>query len=316
MTQQTDETSGKELLEQMLRGETPGRPPHFELVFQLGKEVFGMDAGEVSAKPYETEADRQDALLQHHIELQLRLVEHFGYAAVQPTANLRGITELKKAVEGKSLVASHDWDGVFWMPSGSDMMDFVVKLFERPEEMHAEARQKCEAAKERLKQQNEAGADLFILAHDFGFNEGPFISPAHFREFVTPYLAEIVAAVHDMGKCAILHSDGNLNELLEQIYSTGIDGYHSVDPQGHMDIQVVREQYPDWILMGNVNCAMLQAADEVSIRDSVQYCMQYGGIGKRYIFSTSNCVFAGMPPESYQMMLREYHRFGHAADGP
>jgi hypothetical protein len=29
-------------------------------------------------------------------------------------------------------------------------------------------------------------------------------------------------------------------------------------------------------------------------------------MGKRYIFSTSNTVFAGMPPESYRIMLDEY----------
>ena len=51
---------------------------------------------------------------------------------------------------------------------------------------------------------------------------------------------------------------------------------------------------------------MLQFTDEEKIRQSVRYCMQHGGVGKRYIFSTSNCIFDGMPPESYRMMLREY----------
>jgi hypothetical protein len=27
-----------------------------------------------------------------------------------------------------------------------------------------------------------------------------------------------------------------------------------------------------------------------------------------YIFSTSNCIFKGMPPASYRIMLDEYHR--------
>ena len=194
------------------------------------------------------------------------------------------------------------------MPTGGDIMDFVVKMFERPDEMHAEARAKCDAAKELLRIQADAGADFFMLCYDFGFNDGPFISPDHFREFVTPYLAEIVQAAHELGKKAILHSDGDLREILDQIHSTGLDGYQSVDPQGHMDIKVVREQFPDWILMGNVNCSMLQDADEEKIVESVQYCMKHGGVGKPYIFSTSNCIFPGMPTESYRIMLEEYHR--------
>lgn len=29
------------------------------------------------------------------------------------------------------------------------------------------------------------------------------------------------------------------------IFSTGVDGYQSIDPQGQMDIRKVREQFPD-----------------------------------------------------------------------
>jgi uroporphyrinogen decarboxylase len=299
--------SNKDCLDLILQGKIPDKPPHFELVFQIAKEMFGMDIEAVAAK-YSTQAEQEEALFRYHIDLQLRLVEEFDYAAVYPSYGLRGITELKKAVGNRSLVAPHDGGGVFWMPAGKDMINFAVMLYEQPHELHEEARRKCDAAKERLSQMNDAGADFFVLAHDFGFNEGPFISPKHFSEFVTPYLAEIVEFIHNMGKIAILHSDGNINEILDQIYSTGIDGYHSVDPQGHMDIKAVREQYPDWILMGNVKSSMLQSTDEAQIRESVQYCMKYGGVGKRYILSTSNCVFAGMPPKSYLVMLDEYHR--------
>jgi uroporphyrinogen decarboxylase len=179
-----------------------------------------------------------------------------------------------------------------------------------------EARRKCEEAKERIEQQVEAGADFLILAYDFGFNDGPFISPEQFGEFVAPFLAEIVDAIHRLGKRALLHSDGNISLLLDQIHATGIDGYQSIDPQGNMDIREVRERYPDWTLMGNVNSGMLQFTDEERIRESVRYCMTHGGMGKRYIFSTSNCIFDGMPAESYRVMLDEYRRIIDEASNP
>ena len=75
-----------------------------------------------------------------------------------------------------------------------------------------------------------------------------------------------------------------------------------------MDIKAVRQQYPDWILMGNVACNLLQDINAIKIRQLVQYCMEHGGMGKRYIFSTSNCIFEGMPPESYNVMLDEYQQ--------
>lgn len=73
-----------------------------------------------------------------------------------------------------------------------------------------------------------------------------------------------------------------------------------------MDIKQVRERYPEWLLMGNVACNMLQDADDAQIRESVHYCMTHGGVGKPYIFSTSNCIFKGMPVASYQIMLDEW----------
>ena len=304
-------TVNKERLEILLDGGIPDIPPHFEIDFHLHKELFDIRKVDPDRNNYSSDASWQDAVINNHIEIQHRLIEDLGYACVSFCSVLPpeiGITKVKEAVGDRALVRSHEWCGVFWMPSGDEIMDFIVKMYERPDEMHAEARQKCDAAKELLKQQFDAGADFAIGCYDVGFNEGPFISPGQFREFVTPYLAEIVDSVHAQGKKIMMHSDGNINELLDQIYSTGIDGYQSVDPQGHMNIQEVRERFPDWLLMGNVNCSMLQGCNEADIRESVQYAMKHGGLGKRFIFSTSNCIFPGMPPESYRIMLDEYKK--------
>ena len=298
----------KESLQTILDGGSPDVPPHWELVYQIEDKVFGLDrpgtrdeAGEIKL----------------NIELMTRLVETYNWAAVYPVAfALESIRELKRELGSRALVAAYEWDGVFWMPPGDEFVDFSVMMFERPNELHRQARRKCDRAKGWLQQMADAGADFFVLAHDFGFNAGPFISPEHFSQFITPYLTEIVQSIHDAGLKAILHSDGDLRLLLDQLYSTGLDGYQSVDPQGSMDIKAVREQYPDWILMGNVKSSMMQDTVEEEIRESVRYCMRYGGVGNRYILSTSNCIFAGMPVESYEIMLDEYQRIIAAVSAP
>jgi uroporphyrinogen decarboxylase len=239
-----------------------------------------------------------------------RLVEECGWAAV-PARNAyspEAVASLKRSIGERALVPGFEGGGVFWMPSGSDMLEFAVRLHEQMEDLLAEARAKCEAAKEALRRLVDAGADFLVLTYDFGFNDQPFISPRHFGVLVAPFLAEIVQAAHDLKRPAILHSDGCLKQILDQIHATGIDGYQSVDPQGGMDIRAVREAYPDWLLMGNVPCSLLQDTDEASIGEAVRYCVTHGGIGRRYIFSTSNCIFAGMPADSYRLMLREFRQ--------
>ncbi|MBN1950854.1 MAG: hypothetical protein JW801_06595 [Bacteroidales bacterium] len=305
----------------LLDGSIPDMPPHFELVFQLEKMMFDMDWQTVRQGTYRSAQQRQDAIENFYNDVCLRLIEEFQWAAVPALCYEPGVDEfhsirnLKKSLDDKALVFTFSEKGVFWMPTGEEMMDFIITLFERPSEMHAQARKKCDTAKELSKKQVDAGVDFIIQNTDFGYNNGPFISPKHFREFVIPYMTEITEYIHHLGIPVILHSDGDLREILDQIYSTGIDGYHSVDPQGHMDIKSVRQQYPDWLLMGNVACNLLQNTDETLIRDSVDYCMTYGGIGKKYVFSTSNCIFAGMPPQSYLIMLDEYKILSRRDEG-
>ena len=65
----------------VLNGGVPDCPPHFELEFQLDKEMLGLDVEAVREKDYSSEAIRQDALLKLHIELQLCLVEELGYTS-------------------------------------------------------------------------------------------------------------------------------------------------------------------------------------------------------------------------------------------
>jgi len=306
--------TNKQRLDTLLHGGIPDVPPHFELLFQIEQEYFGMDVGAVKARSYGSEAAYTASLEQFYIEVRRRLIEECGWAAVPPLTYDLGyvdyghLTRLKQAIGDRALVWDWNGEGVYWMPSGTDIMDFVIMLFERPEEMHTNARKKCDAAKELATRQADAGVDFLIMNSDFGFNEGPFISPEHFQQFVTPYMTEIVEHVHNLGLPIILHTDGDIRKILDQLVGTGVDGYQSIDSQGHMDIQAVRAAYPDWLLMGNVPCNLLQDADEADIRAAVRHCMQYGGIGKRYIFSTSNTIFPGMPPQSYRIMLDEYRR--------
>jgi uroporphyrinogen decarboxylase len=295
----------KECLQAILAGKPAGPIPHFELVFYLEEEAFGIRLMNWDEWSNATDSERE-ADLRKQVEIKARLVGEYCWAAVQGPTGL-----LKKELGTQALVYDFNGEGTFWMPTGDKIMDFVVMMFEHPEEMHELARQKCKASIELAKRQRDEGVDFIVINSDYGFNSGPFISPKHFSEFVTPYLAEIVQAMHELGLPAILHSDGNLNGILDQLVNTGLDGYQSIDPQGGMDIKAVREAYPDLILMGNVQCSLLQDADECAIRENVRYSFKHGSVGGRYIFSTSNCIYKGMPLENYRIMLDEYEKCCH-----
>ena len=298
--------TGRERMQAVLAGKCPDKVPHFELDFQLAKEAFGENFPDLSGY-WEAPKAEQERLAEAHLDMWEKIIDRYHWAAVP--VSLPFIPAARRRFADKAMVFTYNGEGTFWMPPGDKIMNFVVDLFENPEKLHEEAKVKCRDSIELAKKQADAGAEFICINSDYGFNEGPFISPTMFAEFVTPYLTEIVGAIHDLGLKAILHSDGDLRKILDQLVSTGLDGYQSIDPQGHMDIAEVKKQYGDrLILMGNVKSAALQDSEPEVIRESVRYAIQHGKPGGKYIFSTSNCIFAGMPLENYHIMLDEYEK--------
>ncbi len=306
--------NAKERLQAVLAGRVPDKVPHFELVFQLPEVAFGK-SWPTSEQMHSASPREREFLLEEHFGIWEKILERYDWVAIQLPRDLHGffagrvIPEGKRRLGARALIYDFNGMGTFWMLPGDEMMGFAVMIHERPEQAHEEAQRKMKESIELAKHQVDQGVDFICINSDYGYNQGPFVSPRMFAELVTPYLAQIVGSMHHLGTKAILHSDGDLRLILDQLVSTGLDGYQSIDPQGHMDIALVKAQYGDrLVLMGNVQAALLQEADEPLIRESVRYCMQHGKPGGRYVFSTSNCLFAGMPLESYHLMLDEYEK--------
>jgi uroporphyrinogen decarboxylase len=306
--------NGRQRLQAVLDGRIPDKVPHMELVFQLEEEAFQTTWPGREELDCGSPAERERSLARY-FELWEKIIDRYDWAGIPVAENLAGhfagrvIPEARRRFGDRVMIYDYNGMGTFWMLPGSEMMEFAVKLFEQPKELHEEARQKRDASIALAKVQVDQGVDFICINSDYGYNRGPFISPKMFAEFVTPYLAEIVDAIHRLGVKAILHSDGDLRQVLDQLVSTGLDGYQSIDPQGHMDIAEVKRQYGDrLVLMGNVQASLLQEVDDERIRESVRYAMKHGKPGGRFILSTSNCVFKGMPLESYHIMLDEYER--------
>ncbi len=195
-------------------------------------------------------------------------------------------------------------DGTFSIPSGNDMYGFAYRIADDPDGVKADAERMCEAAIEHNKRQHEAGLDVALLCSDYCYNSGPFLSPAMFDEFITPYLARICEAGHADGMLMIKHTDGNIMPILDSLVAAGPNALHSIDPMAGVDIREVKRLVGDRVaLCGNVHCAALQTGTDEEVRASAEYCLKYGGEGGGYIFATSNVPFKGMPPERYRMIL-------------
>ncbi|NLV91129.1 MAG: hypothetical protein GX030_01870 [Firmicutes bacterium] len=302
----------RERAEAALNLQIPDMVPTFELEFQLAEEMFG--------KPFLTQRDlegksasERDRLIKENAEYMLEVYEALEYSIIPlHYLNLEGLVETARHIRrltGDRFMLTAHGDGTYAIPSGSEMMDFVYFLTDQPDEAKAEAQRNAQRAIERNRILVDAGVDSFILCSDYCFNSGPFLSPAMFREFITPYLAQIIEAIRADGAYAIKHTDGNIMPILDQLIECRPHALHSLDPMAGVDIKEVKALVGDQVcLCGNVHCAALQTGTDEDVIASAEYAMTHGKPGGGFIFCTSNIPFKGMRPERYQLVLDVWKR--------
>lgn len=137
------------------------------------------------------------------------------------------------------------------------------------------------------------------------------MSPNQFSDFVAPYLEKLIKGYRDMGFYTIKHTDGNIMPIIDQLVQCNPHALHSLDPQAGVDIAEVKKLYGDKVcLIGNVNCGLLETGTDEEVTESVRYALQSGMPDYGYIFSTSNCVYTGMPLERYELMMNIWRKEG------
>ncbi len=298
-----------------------GRVPHFELVFFLTMEAFGKV--HPSHRSYHQWVQMTDEERQLHredmAELFIATAERYEHDAIflhpNPTDEeevLRLIDVVREKSGDRYFLMMHG-DATFGIPGGDKMAEFSYRLVDDPDGLKREAEARVEAALARAERiARHGGLDGFALCSDYCFNTGPFLSPARFSEFVTPYLAKLTAGYRALGFYTIKHTDGNIMPILDQLLQTNPHAFHSLDPQGGVDIAEVKRICGDEIcLIGNVNCGLMDTGTEEEVIASARYALRNGMPGGRYIFSTSNCVYTGMRLERYELILDVWRREGN-----
>ncbi len=211
------------------------------------------------------------------------------------------IREIREISGDEYMVMCHN-DPTFMIPF-TNMEQFCYNVLEKPDYMHCCAEKQVDDSFNRCHEMLGAGADGFILCCDYCFNSGPFISPPQFEEFIAPYLKEATQYFRKQGAYVIKHTDGNIMPIIDYLVDSGPHALHSLDPMAGVDIKLVKEKYGDRIaLCGNVDCSLMEVGSETEISASAEYCLEHAKPNGGYIFSTSNCVFRGMPLKNYDLI--------------
>ncbi len=190
------------------------------------------------------------------------------------------------------------WEGMF------------LDMVERPDWVHFLCRTFTDFYLEDYTRAAEASGgriDLYLLISDLGSQKGPLISLAMFRQFVAPYLQEMIDRIHALGGRVVYHSCGLIHSFIPELIRLGIDVLDPIQPVSPvMAPERLQQDFGGQVCFhGGLDMQrVLPFATPSDVRQEVRrYCETLGQKGG-YILGPAHLFQPDVPPENVLAMYQ------------
>ena len=194
-----------------------------------------------------------------------------------------------------------------------DLANLSLLVYDDPELIHEVNDAYCDWILSAAQLAFDAGKiDAFILADDWGGTNALLMSPAHLREFFIPPFRKIVEGLKRFSLPILMHNDGNLWAVLDDLVDTGINGYHPVERAASMELGKVKELYKGRLCpVGNINnkTTMVNGTPEDVTREAME-CMKTAAPGGGYILATDHSIHDDIPNENVYAYIEAAKKYG------
>ncbi|MFX0001448.1 MAG: uroporphyrinogen decarboxylase family protein [Candidatus Hermodarchaeota archaeon] len=140
----------------------------------------------------------------------------------------------------------------------------------------------------------ENDAQMVLLWDDYGFKNGLFMKPLYFHKYVFPWLKRVCDAAHKRDCKIMLHSDGDILEIFEDIIKCGVDVINPIEPTTNnpdYDIFKLHEKFGDRITFsGNVSPVSLALGEISEIEEYSKRLIRELAPGGGYLFGSGHSI--------------------------
>lgn len=146
-----------------------------------------------------------------------------------------------------------------------------------------------------------------VYSHDdMVWTEGPFCSPAWYREYVFPNIKRYWAPLRESGKKIIFVCDGNYTQFAKDIAACGNTAFWF---EIFTDLAYMAEEFGHTHpLIGNADTRILLSGSRGDITGEVKRCLDIGRKCPGYVMAVSNHIPPNTPLEAAVWYNREYMR--------
>lgn len=127
---------------------------------------------------------------------------------------------------------------------------------------------------------------------DLGYKNGLLFSPRMYRDLLQPCHKQITDLLHENGLKTILHTCGNVNELIEYLIEAGWDCLQPLEVKAGMDLLDLHEKYGDRLtFMGGIDARNIANPDlsvvEQELADKLSAAKSWSG---GYIYHSDHSI--------------------------
>jgi hypothetical protein len=147
-----------------------------------------------------------------------------------------------------------------------------------------------------------ADFDLIECWEDMASKNGAFISPAMFREFMTPNYRRIAAFAKEHGiEILLVDSDGYTDQLTEVMVEAGVTAMYPFEVGAGCDVPGVHKRYPQLGIIGGLN-KQVMAHGRQAIDRELEKARAYIQMG-RYIPGPDHFVLSDVSWANYRYFM-------------
>lgn len=157
----------------------------------------------------------------------------------------------------------------------------------------------------------DAGVDFLFPADDIAFKTGLFVPPKIMKEIWVPRMAKIIEPAKEAGIPVMFHSDGKLDDIVEDLIEIGVDCLNPLDPYG-IDYADYKARYGDRLcLSGNMDIEFpLSKGTPEDIEADVKAHMEALKPGGGYVATCSHSLVNYIPHQNVVAYFNAIHKYG------
>ena len=153
--------------------------------------------------------------------------------------------------------------------------------------------------------------DFIFPADDVAFKTGLFIPPELMKEMWIPRMARIFEPALNANIPIMFHSDGKVDDIVEDLINIGLNCLNPMDPYG-IDYHDYKKRFGSRLcLSGNIDVEFpLSKGTPEDIEKDVKEHMEVLKPGYGYVATCSHSIVNYIPHENYIAYINAIHKYG------